>query len=80
MGYEEEPPIAIPLTADDESNRFCIQLHHRIATHVDLGGKDVFAGAEVRAGGCGESAVPDESFDAVLSVGVELLRAAAVLQ
>jgi Methyltransferase domain len=26
------------------------------------------AGVEVRAGGCGESAVPDESFDAVVNV------------
>jgi SAM-dependent methyltransferase len=41
MGYEEDPPMAIPLTPDDEPNRYCIQLYHRVATQVDLEGKDV---------------------------------------
>jgi fatty-acid O-methyltransferase len=40
-GYEEDPPMALPLAASDESSRFCIQLYHRTATQVDLSGKRV---------------------------------------
>jgi ubiquinone/menaquinone biosynthesis C-methylase UbiE len=39
--YEEDPPMAIPLTASDEPNRGHIQLYHRTATQADLGGKRV---------------------------------------
>lgn len=38
-GYEEDPPMALPLEASDEPNRYFIQLYHRTATQVDLGGK-----------------------------------------
>jgi ubiquinone/menaquinone biosynthesis C-methylase UbiE len=41
FGYEEDPPMALPLTAFDERNRFCIQLYHLTATQVDLNGKRV---------------------------------------
>jgi ubiquinone/menaquinone biosynthesis C-methylase UbiE len=41
MGYEEDPPMALPLGASDEPNRFGIQLYHRTATQADLGGKRV---------------------------------------
>ncbi len=41
MGYEEDPPMALPLSPEDEPNRYCIQLYHRVATQVDLEGKDV---------------------------------------
>jgi ubiquinone/menaquinone biosynthesis C-methylase UbiE len=40
-GYEEDPPMALPLAASDESDRFPIQLYHRTATQVDLAGKKV---------------------------------------
>ena len=40
-GYEEEPPMALPLAASDEPDRFPIQLYHRTATQVDLVGKEV---------------------------------------
>jgi ubiquinone/menaquinone biosynthesis C-methylase UbiE len=40
-GYEEDPPMALPLAASDEPDRFCIQLYHRTATQVDLNGKRV---------------------------------------
>ena len=40
-GYEEDPPMAIPLAASDEPKRFQIQLYHRTATQVDLSGKRV---------------------------------------
>jgi ubiquinone/menaquinone biosynthesis C-methylase UbiE len=40
-GYEEDPPMALPLAASDEPNRFGIQLYHRVATQADLDGKRV---------------------------------------
>ena len=40
-GYEEDPPMALPLAASDEPDRFPIQLYHRTATQVDLIGKKV---------------------------------------
>jgi ubiquinone/menaquinone biosynthesis C-methylase UbiE len=40
-GYEEDPPMALPLAPSDEPDRFCIQLYHRTATQVDLSGKRV---------------------------------------
>lgn len=40
-GYEEDPPMAITLDDADEPNRYSIQLYHRVATQVDLAGKDV---------------------------------------
>src|SRR5262245_49260348 len=41
FGYEEDPPMALPLAASDEPDRFPIQLYHRTATQVDLSGKKV---------------------------------------
>jgi fatty-acid O-methyltransferase len=40
-GYEEDPPMALPLEASDEPDRFYIQLYHRTATQADLSGKRV---------------------------------------
>ena len=40
-GYEEGPPMGLPLDESDEPNRFCIQLYYQTATQVDLSGKDV---------------------------------------
>jgi ubiquinone/menaquinone biosynthesis C-methylase UbiE len=40
-GYEEDPPMGLPLDESDEPNRFSIQLYHQTATQVDLSGKDV---------------------------------------
>jgi len=41
LGYEEDPPMGLPLVASDEPNRFYIQLYHRTATQADLNGKRV---------------------------------------
>jgi SAM-dependent methyltransferase len=41
FGYEEDPPLALPLDASDEPNRYCIQLYHQTASQVDLTGKKV---------------------------------------
>jgi ubiquinone/menaquinone biosynthesis C-methylase UbiE len=40
-GYEEDPPLGIPLDAADEPHRYFIQLYHRTATQADLSGKKV---------------------------------------
>jgi ubiquinone/menaquinone biosynthesis C-methylase UbiE len=40
-GYEEDPPVGLPLDESDEANRYSIQLYHQTATQVDIGGKDV---------------------------------------
>ena len=41
VGYEEDPPMAVPLAKSDEPNRFHIQLYHRVAAQADLEGKRI---------------------------------------
>lgn len=41
VGYEEDPPMALPLDASDEPDRYFIQLYHRTATQADITGKKV---------------------------------------
>jgi hypothetical protein len=41
FGYEEDPPMGLPLAASDEPNRFCVQLYYRTATQADITGKQV---------------------------------------
>ena len=42
FGYEEDPPMDLPLKeSDEESDRYCIQLYHVTASQVDLAGKRV---------------------------------------
>lgn len=41
FGYEEDPPMGLPLEPSDEPNRYCIQLYHVTASQVDLTGKKV---------------------------------------
>jgi SAM-dependent methyltransferase len=50
-GYEEDPPMAVPLTEPDEPHRFFIQLYHRTATQVDLRGKRVLEASCGHGGG-----------------------------
>jgi ubiquinone/menaquinone biosynthesis C-methylase UbiE len=40
-GYEEDPPLGLPLPPEDEPNRYGIQLYHRTATQTDLSDKKV---------------------------------------
>ncbi|OBI58292.1 phthiotriol/phenolphthiotriol dimycocerosates methyltransferase [Mycobacterium sp. E796] len=40
-GYEEDPPMALPLAESDEPDRYSIQLYHRTAAQADLTGKRV---------------------------------------
>jgi ubiquinone/menaquinone biosynthesis C-methylase UbiE len=50
-GYEEDPPMAIPLEEADEPNRYSIQLYHQTATQVDLSGKKVLEVSSGHGGG-----------------------------
>jgi SAM-dependent methyltransferase len=50
-GYEEDPSMALPLSASDEPHRFFIQLYHRTATQVDLSGKRVLEASCGHGGG-----------------------------
>ena len=50
-GYEEEPPLGIPLEESDEANRYSIQLYHQTATQVDLSGKKVLECSSGHGGG-----------------------------
>jgi SAM-dependent methyltransferase len=40
-GYEEDPPMALPLAQEDEPGRYCIQLYHATASQYDISGKKV---------------------------------------
>jgi ubiquinone/menaquinone biosynthesis C-methylase UbiE len=40
-GYEEDPPMGLPLDKSDESDRYSIQLYYQTATQVEISGKDV---------------------------------------
>ncbi|HEU0191760.1 MAG TPA: class I SAM-dependent methyltransferase [Mycobacterium sp.] len=50
-GYEQDPPMDIPLSTEDEPHRFFIQLYHRTATQVDLTGKKVLEASCGHGGG-----------------------------
>jgi ubiquinone/menaquinone biosynthesis C-methylase UbiE len=50
-GYEENPPMGLPLTASDEPNRAPIQLYHRTATQVEITGKKVLEVSSGHGGG-----------------------------
>ena len=40
-GFETQPPMGVPLSSQEEPNRACIQLYHRVAMQTPLAGKDV---------------------------------------
>jgi len=51
-GYEScNEPMAIPLEAEEERDRYMIQLYHHVATAVDLVDKDVVEVGSGRGGG-----------------------------
>lgn len=73
MGYEEDPPMALPLAADDEPNRFCIQLYHRTATQTDLRGTRVL---EVSCGHGGGASYLVRTLGPTSYTGLDLNRSA----
>jgi ubiquinone/menaquinone biosynthesis C-methylase UbiE len=50
-GYEEDPPLGLPLDSEDERNRYCIQLYHCTATQADISGKQVLEPSSGHGGG-----------------------------
>ena len=68
-GYEEDPPMALPLAEADEPNRYFIQLYHRVATQVDLAGKRVL---EVSCGHGGGASYLMRTLGPVSYTGLDL--------
>lgn len=71
LGYEEDPPMALPLEASDEPDRFCLQLYHRTATQVDLSGKRVL---EVSCGHGGGASYLARTLHPASYTGLDLNR------
>jgi len=57
--FEEEPPMAITLSPEDEPNRACVQPYHHVASQVPLQGKDIL---EVSCGHGGGAAYVARTF------------------
>ena len=69
FGYEEDPPMALPLAASDEPNRYCIQLYHLTASQVDLTGKRVL---EVSCGAGGGASYTVRTLHPASYTGLDL--------
>jgi SAM-dependent methyltransferase len=70
FGYEEDPPMALPLEASDEPDRYFIQLYHRTATQAgDLKGKKVL---EVSCGHGGGASYLVRTLDPAAYTGLDL--------
>ena len=50
-GYEEDPPLGLPLDESNEPNRYSIQLYHQTATQADISGKKVLECSSGHGGG-----------------------------
>ncbi|WP_120309016.1 phthiotriol/phenolphthiotriol dimycocerosates methyltransferase [Mycolicibacterium celeriflavum] len=68
-GYEEEPPMDLPLSDADEPDRYFIQLYHRTATQGDLRGKHVL---EVSCGHGGGASYLMRTLHPVSYTGLDL--------
>lgn len=67
-GYEEDPPMGLPLDPSDEPNRYGTQLYHRTATQADLSGKQVL---EVSCGHGGGAAYLVRTLDPASYTGLD---------
>ena len=72
VGYEEDPPMAVPLAESDEPNRFHIQLYHRVAAQANLEGKRIL---EVGCGHGGGAAYLMRTLRPASYTGLDLNRA-----
>jgi fatty-acid O-methyltransferase len=72
-GYEQDPPMAVPLRASDEPDRYCSQLYHSTASQVDLSGKRVL---EVSCGHGGGASYVMRTFRPTSYTGLDLNPAA----
>jgi ubiquinone/menaquinone biosynthesis C-methylase UbiE len=68
-GYEEDPPMAVPLSESDEPNRYPIQLYHRTVTQADISGKRVL---EVSCGHGGGASYLVRTLHPASYVGLDL--------
>src|ERR1700759_2808441 len=73
IGYEEDPPMALPPPECDEPNRFYVQLYHRVATQTDLSGKRVL---EVGCGHGGGASYLTRTLQPASYTGLDLNPAA----
>lgn len=69
FGYEEDPPMGLPLAESDEPNRYCIQLYHVTASQVDLTGKQVL---EVSCGAGGGASYITRTLGPASYTGLDL--------
>lgn len=68
-GYEEDPPMAIPLHESDEPDRYPIQFYHSLALDGELAGKDVL---EVSCGHGGGASYLVRTFNPARYTGLDL--------
>ncbi|MGH3563409.1 MAG: phthiotriol/phenolphthiotriol dimycocerosates methyltransferase, partial [Mycobacterium sp.] len=82
-GYEEDPPMGLPLDESDEPNRYSIQLYHKTATQADIGGKKVLEVSCGHGGGASylSRTLQPASYTALdfNAAGIELCRKRHVL-
>ena len=67
--YETAPPMGIPLSADDEPDRACVQLYHHVGAQVSLADKQVL---EVSCGHGGGASYLTRTFAPARYVGLDL--------
>lgn len=68
-GYEEEPPMCVPLETRDEPDRACIQLYHHVAAQVPLAGKRIL---EISCGHGGGASYLARTFEPKAYTGLDL--------
>lgn len=67
--YETDPPLGIPLAADEEKDRACIQLYHHVGSQADLRGMEVL---EVSCGHGGGASYLTRTFKPARYTGLDL--------
>lgn len=67
--YETDPPMGIPLSAEDEKDRACIQLYHHVASQTDLHARDVL---EISCGHGGGASYITRTFSPAKYTGLDL--------
>ncbi|BBX69473.1 phthiotriol/phenolphthiotriol dimycocerosates methyltransferase [Mycolicibacterium psychrotolerans] len=73
VGYEEDPPMALPLSESDEPHRYYIQLYHRTATQAELRNKQVL---EVGCGHGGGASYVMRTLQPATYTGLDLNKSA----
>ena len=74
--YEEDPPLGIPLSPEDEPNRACIQLYHHVVSPVPLTNQTV---VEVSCGHGGGASFLSRTFHPHSYTAIDLNPAAIQL-